>query len=183
VWLNPAGWPGSVYERLLAQRIVLASGQLDDEAATRLSAQLLTLDAEGDEPIRLELQGLSVDLPAALTLIGVLDVVGVPVRGRVSGQLRGLPALGLLAACGDRRVYPNAVLVLAEPWADFGGTVTELTAREEQLRAMADAVYLRLAEVTGREVDDIRADAGRRRLLTAEQAISYGLVQGYAEPR
>jgi ATP-dependent Clp protease, protease subunit len=182
VWLNPVDWPGTVYERLLAQRIVLASGQLDDVAATRLSAQLLTLDAEGDEPIRLELQGLSAGLPAALTLMGVLDVVGVPVRARVGGQLRGLPAAGLLAACSDRRAYPNAVLVLAEPRADFGGTVTELTAREEQLRVMTDAVYLRLAEVTGHEVDDLRADARRSRLLTADQAITYGLLHGYAEP-
>lgn len=183
VWLNPGDWPGSVYERLLGQRIVLAGGQLDDAAATRLSAQLLTLDAEGDAPIRLELQGLSADLPAALTLMGVLDVVGVPVRARLSGQLHGLAAVGLLAACSDRRAYPNAMLVLAEPQADFGGSVTELTTREEQLRVMADAIYFRLAQVTGREVDEIRADAARRRLLTADQAISYGLLAGYAEPR
>jgi ATP-dependent Clp protease, protease subunit len=183
VWLDPAGWPGSVYDRLLAQRIVLASGHLDDEAATRLSAQLLTLDAEGDDPIRLELQGPTADLPAALTLMGVLDVVGVPVRARVSGQLRGLAALGLLAACPDRRAYPNAVLVLAEPRADFAGTATELAAREEQLRVLVDAVYLRVAEVTGREVDDLRADAGRGRSLTVDQAVAYGLLQGYAEPR
>jgi ATP-dependent Clp protease protease subunit len=172
-----------VHERLLTQRIVLASGHLDDAAATRLSAQLLTLDAEGDEPIRLELQGPCADLPAVLTLMGVLDVVGVPVRARLSGQLRGLAAAGLLAACSDRRAYPNAMLVLAEPRADFGGSVTELTAREEQLRVMADAVYFRLAEVTGREADEIRADAERCRLLTVDQAISYGLLQGYAEPR
>jgi hypothetical protein len=63
VWLDHAQWPGRLYERLLEQRIVMASGHLDDVAATRLSAQLLTLDAEGDDPIRLELQGLDADLP------------------------------------------------------------------------------------------------------------------------
>ena len=56
LWLQPPE-PPSVYESLLRRRIVLAHGHLTDEAATRLSAQLLTLDAEGDRPIRLELQG------------------------------------------------------------------------------------------------------------------------------
>lgn len=182
VWLNPGGWPAGLYERLLEQRIVIASGLLDGEAATRLSAQLLTLDAEGDDPIRLELQGLSADLSAALTVMGVLDVVGVPVRARASGQLTG-PALGVLAACPDRRAYPNAVFALAEPRLDFHGRATELAAREEQLRVMLDSLYERLADVTGREVDQIRADARQERLLTVDQAIAYGLIHGSAEPR
>jgi ATP-dependent Clp protease protease subunit len=76
VWLDPhAGWQDKLYERLLEQRIVLASGVLDEPAATRLSAQLMTLDAEGDGPIRLELQNLQAELPAVLALMGVLDVV------------------------------------------------------------------------------------------------------------
>jgi ATP-dependent Clp protease, protease subunit len=182
VWLNPGERPGSLYERLLEQRILMASGQLDGEAATGLCAQLLTLDAEGDEPIRLELQGLSADLPAALTVMGVLDVVGVPVHARASGQVSG-SALGVLAACGDRRAYPHAVFALSEPRLDFDGTATDLAAQQEQLRLMLDALYFRLAEVTGREVDQIRDDARQRRLLTAEQAITYGLLQGRAEAR
>ena len=81
VWLDPhAGWQDTLYERLLEQRIVLASGVLDDAAATRLSAQLLTLDAEGTGPIRLELQNLQAELPAALTVMGVLDVIRAEIR-------------------------------------------------------------------------------------------------------
>lgn len=181
VWLTPAE-PAGLYERLMERRIVMASGQLDGEAATRLSAQLLTLDAEGDDPIRLELQGVTADLPAALALMGVLDVVGVPVHGRASGQLGGA-ALGVLAACSDRSAYPNAVFALSEPRAGFDGSATELTAQEEQLRMMLDTLYHRLAEVTGQEPDTIRADARRGRLLSTDDAISYGLVQHLAGAR
>ena len=81
VWTDQGDWPGQVYQRLLEQRIVLASGLLDGPAASVLSAQLLTLDAEGDGPVRLELQGLDAELPAALTIMGVLDVLRVPVTG------------------------------------------------------------------------------------------------------
>jgi ATP-dependent Clp protease, protease subunit len=182
VWLNPAGWPADLYQRLLEQRIVMASGLLDDDAATRLSAQLLTLDAEGDDPIRLELQGLSADLSAALTVMGVLDVVGVPVHARAGGRISG-PALGVLAVCDDRRGYPNAVFELAEPRLDFDGRASELAAREEQLRVQLDSLYLRLADVTGREVDQLRADARQNKLLTVDQAVAYSLIQGQAQPR
>ena len=177
VWLDPlANWQASLYERLLTKRIVLASGTLDDEAAGRLSAQLLTLDAEGDEPIRLELQNLRAELAAALTVMGILDVLRVPVHGCASGEISG-PALGVLASCAQRTGYPNATFTLAEPRLEFGGTVTAVTARQQQMTRMLDTLYYRLAEVTGRETDEIREDARGRRSLTTAQAIGYGLIQ------
>ncbi len=172
-------WPGQVYERLFERRIVLAHGDLDDEAATSLCAQLLTLDAERNEPIRLELQGLTAELAAALTVMGVLDVLRVPVRACAAGQIGG-PALGVLAAASERHAYPNAVFLLSEPRLGFEGRATSLSSSEEQVRDMLDALYERLADVTGREVDEIRADARRGRYLTVDEAIRYGLIQGPA---
>jgi ATP-dependent Clp protease, protease subunit len=172
-------WPGPVYERLFERRIVLAHGELDDEAATSLCAQLLTLDAERNEPIRLEVQGLTAGLAAALTVMGVLDVLRVPVHACAGGQVSG-PALGVLAAAPQRRAYPDAVFLLSEPRLGFEGSATSLSSHEEQVRGMMDALYLRLADVTGREVDEIRADARRSRYLTVDEAIAYGLIQGPA---
>jgi ATP-dependent Clp protease, protease subunit len=179
LWPDRSAWPGRVYERLFERRIVLAHGELDDEAATSLCAQLLTLDAERNEPIRLEIQGLTAELGAALTVIGVLDVLRVPVRAYAGGQVSG-PALGVLAAAAERRAYPNAMLVLSEPRLGFEGSATSLSAREEALRVMLDSLYLLLADVTGREVDEIRADARRGRYLTVDEAVDYGLIQGPA---
>ncbi len=177
VWLDPeAEWRSRLYQGLLEKRIVLASGILDDDAAARLSAQLLTLDAEGQQPVRLELQNLRAELAAALTIMGILDVLHVPVHACVSGEISG-PALGVLASCPRRTGYPNASFLLTEPRLQFGGTVTALTARQQQLTRMLDTLYYRLAEVTGREVDEIRDDARRGRSLTTAQAIGYGLLQ------
>jgi ATP-dependent Clp protease protease subunit len=182
VWLDPVEPRGGLYERLMEQRIVMAHGHLGDEPATRLCAQLLTLDAEGDGPIRFEMQNLSADLTAALAVMGVLDVVGVPVRARVAGQISGA-ALGVLAACSERRAYPNAVFGLSEPTVEFGGTMTAVAAREEQTRKMVDSLYFRLADVTGREVDEIRDDARRCRVLTTDEALRYGLITERIEQR
>ena len=177
IWLDPhADWKAKLHERLLNRRIVLASGMLDDDAAARLSAQLLTLDAEEDQTIRLELQNLRAELSATLTVMGILDVMRAPVHGCVSGEISG-PALGVLASCSRRTGYPNAMFTLAEPRLELGGTVTAVTTREQQITRMLDTLYFRLAEVTGREVDQIREDARRGRSLTAAQAIGYGLIQ------
>ena len=183
VWLDPnAAWQDKLYERLLAQRIVLASGVLDDAAATRLSAQLLTLDADGDGPIRLELQNLHAELPATLTLMGVLDVLRAEVRAFASGETGGA-ALGVLASCPRRTAYPNASFTLSEPKLQFGGTVTAVTAREQQARRMVDALFYRIAEATGHDADDVREDARRGRTFTTAEAIGYGLIHERAAKR
>ena len=182
IWVEQGEWPGRLYERLLNQRIVMAHGCLDGESATRLCAQLLTLDAEGDGPIRLELQNLDAELPAALTVIGVLDTLRVPVTAYAGGRTSG-PGLAVFAAAGHRRAYPSAFFAMSEPRVSFDGPVTSVAAHEEQVRVMVDELYERLAEATGHEVDDVRGDARRGRLLTVEQAMDYGLVEDLAEAR
>jgi len=183
IWLDPhAGLQDTLYERLLEQRIVLASGVLDEAAATRLSAQLLTLDAEGDGPVRLEMQNLQAELPAVLTLMGVLDVVRAEVQAFASGETGG-PALGVLASCPRRLAYPHASFTLSEPRLRFGGTVTAVTAHEQQANRMTDSLFYRIAEATGRDAEDIRADARRGRVLTVAEAIGYGLIHDRAAKR
>jgi ATP-dependent Clp protease, protease subunit len=182
IWVEQGEWPGRLYERLLNQRIVMAHGCLDGESATRLCAQLLTLDAEGDGPIRLELQNLDAELPAALTVIGVLDTLRVPVTTYAGGRTSG-PGLAVLAAAGHRRAYANAFFAMSEPRVSFDGPVTAVATHEEQVRVMVDELYERLAEATGHEMDEVREDARRGRLFTVEQAVDYGLVEGLAEAR
>jgi ATP-dependent Clp protease, protease subunit len=184
VWIDPhAGWQDRLFERLLEQRIVLASGVLDDAAATRLSAQLLTLDAEGDGPVRLELQNLQADLSAALTLMGVLDVMRAEIHAFASGETGG-PALGLLASCPRRLAYPNASFTLSEPRVRFaGGTATAVSSYEQQASRMIDSLFCRIAEAAGREAEDVREDARRGRVLTVAEAIGYGLIHDRATRR
>lgn len=183
VWLDPhGGWAEKLYERLLEQRVVLASGALDDEAVTRLSAQLLTLDAEGDGPIRLELLNVAAELSAALTLMGVLDVVRAEIQAFAGGQTGG-PALGVLASCPRRLAYPNASFILSEPKLRFGGTVSAVTEHEQQAHRMVDSLFYRIAEATGRDAEDIREDARRGRILTVAEAIGYGLIHDRAAKR
>jgi len=73
--------------------------------------------------------------------------------------------------------------VLSEPQVSFDGTVTAVASREEQARTMLDELFGRIAEVTGREADQVRADARRDRLFSVPEAIEYGLLEGRATAR
>jgi ATP-dependent protease ClpP protease subunit len=114
--------------------------------------------------------------------MGILDVVRGTVSGYAGGRIDG-PALGILAACRKRLAYPNALLVLSEPRVSFDGTVTALASREAQARAMLDELFGRVAEATGRDIGQVRADARRDKLFNVAEAIAYGLVESQATAR
>jgi len=165
-----------LYRQLLDRRIVLAQGTLDDQRATALCAQLLTLDAEGDEPIQLHLHTPDGELGAALTVLDALDVLRVPVHATAVGAVGG-PCLAVLAAADERLAYPHASFHLTEPRTKAEGSASEVAAHEAQHRRLADDLFARLAEVTGRTVEQVRADARTGRYLNADEAVGYGLVQ------
>lgn len=165
-------------ERLLERRIVSAGGRLDDGLATELSARLMLLGA-GEEPVTLHLGTPDGELGAAFTVADTIGLIACPVQALVVGRVGG-PALLVLAAARRRQMTRNATLALAEPRTEAAGDATELAVREQEHRRRVDTFYIRLAEATGREVDEIRRDARHGRLFTADEAIGYGLVQAVA---
>jgi ATP-dependent Clp protease protease subunit len=162
-------------ERLLDQRVVALSGELDDDAVNRAVAALALLDATGDDPVQLRLSGVSADLDTALPLLDAIDLMGAPVHATALGTLTG-PAVALLAVADHRVAGPHAVLHLREPTNGRGlhGRGIEAWAAEHarQLRRLQE----RLAAACGRPVEEVAADMAAGRLLTAQEAQEYGLV-------
>ncbi|GAA4633317.1 ATP-dependent Clp protease proteolytic subunit [Actinoallomurus vinaceus] len=175
-------WPGEpdaadpLADRLFDHRIILANGSLDGARASELTGKLVMLDAAGEEPVTLHLRSPDGEPEAAFAVADTIGILGCPVRVLVAGQTGGPPLL-VLAAGRRREMMPHATLRLTEPRAAFQGDTTDVATREEEHRRQVDAFYIRLAETTGREVDEIREDARQDLLLTADEAVAYGLVQ------
>ena len=169
------GAPDWLAQRLLDQRVVALSGELDEVQANRVVAQLGLLDATGDEPVHLRLSGVSADLGAALTLVDALDLMGAPVHALCLGTLTG-SAVALLAVADQRVAGRHATVHLCEPRSPHGipGRELETLAAEHarQLRHLQE----RLATACGRPVDEIAADMRAGRLLTTDEAREYGLL-------
>jgi ATP-dependent Clp protease protease subunit len=181
-WPQTGSWPDRLHEQLFARRIVLVHGHVGAELATTVCAQLMTLDGTDDEPIKLQLNTPDADLEAAFAIVDTIDGLAVPVHATAIGEVGG-GALAILAAAQRRQATRNTSLRLGEPKVRFEGTASDLAAREEQHRRLVDALYSRLSEVTGREVDEIRDDATAGRFLTAEQAVAYGLISSLTPGR
>ena len=104
----------SLRRRLLDQRVVLLHGPLDDVAVTRVSAELMTLDADGDGPVTLRVDCGEAGLAPALTLMDVIELLGVPVRALCLGQVAA-GAVGVVAVCAQRSAMPSTRFSLCEP--------------------------------------------------------------------
>ncbi len=181
-WPVEGGGPGSWMQRKLFElRIVLLSGPLDDEVAHRVGAELMTLDAIGDGSIHLQIDSSGGTLTAALTLMDIIDVLGVPVRASCVGQAAG-PAIGVLAACSHRLMSAHARLRLLEPSVEVQGNARQLeqlaSAHVDQWRAFC----ARVSELTGQPTQRVLDDADRGRFFSAPEAIDYGLVDEVAAP-
>lgn len=169
--------PQWLEERLFDQRIVLLQGPVTAEAATRTAATLLTLDALGAGPVRLQLASPDGDLTAVFSLIDTLDLMRAPVHVVAIGEVGGA-AVGIFAAGRRRMAHLSARFRLTEPKAaGVAGTADEIvSAASRFLQALEDLV-LRVAAVTGQPRSRVEDDFAAGKLLSAAEAREYGLVE------
>jgi ATP-dependent Clp protease protease subunit len=162
-----------------ARRVVQLSGPLDDRAATDLVAQLMTLDALGDDPVELRIDSASGTSGAALAVVDVIELLGVPVRAFASGRVHG-PSVAVLAVCDHRTLAGHASLRLVEPSAEFRGSARQLGAQAAAHRDEWMAVCGCIARACGRPVEVVTADAAVGRFLSPDEAVGYGIADEVA---
>jgi ATP-dependent Clp protease, protease subunit len=179
VLVGDRDWLG---ERLLDQRVVALAGQLDAETVNRTVAALALLDADGDDPVRLRLSGVSADLEFVFPLVDALDLMGVPVHATAVGTLIG-PAIVLLAVADHRTAGLHTMFHLCEPRSPRGVHGRDVESLSAELSRQLRWLQERLASACGRPVEEIAADMRTGRLLTAEEARDYGLVDDMERTR
>ncbi|HEU4347781.1 MAG TPA: ATP-dependent Clp protease proteolytic subunit [Actinoplanes sp.] len=168
--------PGWLEERLFDQRIVMIRGQLTASDATGIAAALLTLDASGPAPVHLHMASPGGELAAAHAIIDVIDSMVAPVHAVVTSEAGGA-VLAVLAAAEQRAAYKHARFKLAEPRAaGVTGTADEVAAAAGQHLRELEEMVLRLVEVTGQTRSRIEDDLSAGRVLSAQEALEYGLI-------
>jgi ATP-dependent Clp protease protease subunit len=176
----PAGPPGADWStwlrsQLFERRIVLLRGPLDDELAGHAAAELMMLDATGDEPVALHVDSGGGPLHAALSVMDTIDLLGVPVTVTCVGRAEG-SAVGVVAAAERRFAAPHARFHLAEPSSSVTGSAADLHHWAQHHQVQLERFVERMAQATGRNGEHIEADMAAGRWLSAEEAVEYGLV-------
>lgn len=168
----PLDW---LQAQLFERRIVVLRGPLDDLLAGSVAAQLMTLDATGDDAVHLHVDSPGGSIGAAFTVMDTMDLLGVHVEVTCLGRAEGA-AVGILAVGHHRIAMPSARIWLTAPTSQVWGRASELaTWAAEQERALARFVN-RVAEATGRPAEHVEADLDAGRHLDADAALAYGLV-------
>jgi ATP-dependent Clp protease protease subunit len=167
--------------RLMEQRVVLLHGPLSDATVTRVSAELMTLDAEGDDAVTLRIDCGEASLAPALTLMDVVELMGVPVRALCLGQVAG-GAVGVLAVCAHRSAMPSTRFSLSEPRTQTETHVRNVAQWAELRAAERQRFCERVATAVGRSAEEVGTDLDRGRFFGAPEAVAYGLLDEVCRP-
>jgi ATP-dependent Clp protease protease subunit len=181
-WSPPPGSAGGeqlspwLAERMFDQRIVFLRGYLSAAVASQAAGALLTLGALGTDPVQLHVSAPDGELSAAFAIVDAIDAQSVPVHAVVTSEVGGA-ALAILAAADRRLAFKHARIRLAEPKVGaVSGTADEVTAAAGQYLRELEELAVRLSEITGQARSRIEDDLSAGRILTAEQARDYGLI-------
>ena len=176
----------SVYERLLRERIIFLGTQVDDEIANKLCAQILLLSAEDPtRDISLYINSPGGSVTAGMAIYDTMRYVRPDVQTVCLGQAASAAAVLLAAgAPGKRAALPNSRVLIHQP-ATQGtqGQVSDLEIQAAEIERMRTLMENTLAEHTGRTAEQIRIDTDRDKILTAEDAVEYGIIDTVFEYR
>ena len=167
-----------IYSRLLQDRIIFLGGEIDDDTANLVVAQMLFL--EGDDPdkdIFLYINSPGGSVSAGLAIYDTMQYIKCEVSTICIGLAASMGAFLLAAgARGKRRALPNAEIMIHQPSGGAQGQATDISIHAEQILRIRERLNEILSARTGQPVEKVRLDTERDNYLTAAEALDYGLI-------
>jgi len=167
-----------LYSMLLKERIIFLGSVLDDTVANLICAQMLFLESQDPEKdIHLYINSPGGDLTALLAIYDTLKYIKPDVSTFCFGQAASAGAVLLSAGTkGKRFALPHSRIVLHQPWGGVGGQASDIEIQAREILRMRDLLNQMLSEDTGQDVARIAKDTDRDFVMTADEAVVYGLV-------
>ena len=167
-----------IYSRLLQDRIVFIAGEINDDMANIIVAQLLFLqaqDATKDVSVYINSPGGSVT--AGLAIYDTIQFLACPVSTYCIGQCASMGAILLTAGRkGKRYALPNARIMIHQPWGGAEGKASDIEITAREILRLKQRLNEILASHTGKTIETVTADTDRDYFMSAEEAKAYGLV-------
>jgi len=174
-----------IYSRLLKDRIIFLSGEIDDALANTIVAQMLFLEMEDpDKDIMLYINSGGGSVSAGLAIYDTMKYLKCEVSTLCIGMAASMGAFLLAGgAKGKRKSLPNAEVMIHQPLGGARGQATDVLIAAENLRRTKQKMNAELAKNTGKSIEQVQADTERDNWLTAEDALAYGIIDGIIPPR
>ena len=167
-----------IYSRLLKERIIFLDGEVCDESASVVVAQLLFLEAEDPEKdIQLYINSPGGSVTAGLAIYDTMQYIKCDVSTVCIGMAASMGAFLLTGGKkGKRFALPNAEIMIHQPSGGAQGQATEIQIAAEHILKIRQKLNEMLAENTGKSLDVIKVDTERDNFMSAEEAKEYGLI-------
>ncbi len=167
-----------IFSRLLKERIIFLSGQVDDHMANLITAQLLFLEAEGpDKDIYMYINSPGGVVTSGMAIYDTMQYIRCDVSTLCVGQAASMGAHLLASgAHGKRYALPNARVMIHQPLGGFQGQATDIEIHAREIIKLKEHMNNMMAKHTGQPIEKINEDVERDYFLTADEACAYGLV-------
>jgi ATP-dependent Clp protease protease subunit len=174
-----------IFSRLLNDRIVMLSEEVNDTTASLIVAQLLYLEAQDpDKEIQFYINSPGGSVSAGMAIFDTMNYIKCDVATICIGMAASMGAFLLAAgAKGKRMALPNAEIMIHQPSAGTKGKVTDMEIDIEHFLRIKERINRILAEKTGQPVETIKQDTERDHWITAQEAKEYGLIDQVIEKR
>jgi len=167
-----------LYSRLLKERIIFIGTGIDDTIANLICAQMLFLESEDpDKDINLYINSPGGEITALFAIYDTMKYVKPDVSTFCFGQAASAAAVLLGAgAKGKRYALPHSRVLMHQPWGGVGGQATDIEILAREILHMKDTLNEMLAADTGQSVEKVTKDTDRDFIISAAQAVEYGLI-------
>jgi len=174
-----------IYSRLLKDRIVFLGGEIDDDVANLVVAQLLFLEMENpDAEISLYINSPGGSVTAGMAIFDTMRYIKPNVRTVCVGMAASMGAFLLMAGeKGKRFALPNSEVMIHQPLGGASGQATDVQIRAQWLLKTKDKMNRLIAEMTGQTLDKVKQDVERDYFMSAEEALAYGIIDEIYQPR
>jgi len=174
-----------IYSRLLKERIVFLVGPVDDATANLVVAQMLFLESENpDKDVNFYINSPGGSISAGLAIYDTMQFIKCDVSTMCVGMAASMGAFLLAAgAKGKRLCLPNSTVMIHQPSGGFQGQASDIAIHAKFILSLRERFNRLFAQHTGKPVEQIEKDTDRDNFLTAEEALSYGLIDKVLQSR
>ena len=174
-----------IYSRLYKERVIFLVGQVEDYMAKELVAQLLYLESENpDKDISLYINSPGGSVTAGMAIYDTMQFIKPDVSTLCIGQAASMGAFILAGGAeGKRYSLPHSRMMIHQPLGGFQGQASDIDIHAQEILSIRDRLNGLLAHHTGQSLEKVAADTDRDNFMTAEDAVSYGLVDRIVSSR
>ncbi len=174
-----------IYSRLLQDRIVMLGGEVTDDSANSIVAQLLFLQAQdAKKEISMYINSPGGSVTAGLAIYDTMQFISCPVATYCIGQAASMGAVLLTAgAKGKRYALPNARIMIHQPWGGAEGKASDIEITAREILRLKQKLNEILASHSGKAVEDVARDTDRDHFMSADEACAWGLIDKVVIPK